>query len=482
MPERLPMAVAIASVISAAILWLGSAGWHWLVVPVTVCGVLCLLDALDWWAGATEPFDPVGLVGVVGIYFFQVAPLLTVASGHALRFIDQQPSDYRPWIGGMAMLHVVSLGVYRMVRQWTLARPARPAAARWYLESARARWVLPVLLVVTALTQVWVFARFGGVRGYVEAFERNTLLYDAFKGTGWILMISESFPILLMFGIGLAASRWAWTRRLAVVGVLLTAMIPVFVLFGGLRGSRATIIWGLFWAAGIAHTTIRPFTKRLLLAGIPLVLILAFVWGWYKDAGLRTTRLIAGETTAAIGVQRDWSVLLLSDLSRSDVQALALWRVMDERRHWTPAWGQTYLGSLALLVPARIWPSRPPGKIRWTTDLEDHVGAFARGRRTSRVYGLSGEAILNFGPLFVPVMYGAFGILVGTVRRCQLRWTETGDARRLLVPHLVTICLLALPLDSDNLVFLFVKAGAVPWLAVTLISTRLQPARAGTGA
>src|SRR5262249_26329541 len=88
---------------------------HWLLVPVTLCGILVGKDAIDWLLGRMNLFDPAGIIGVLGVHFFFLAPLLHVAWDYWLEYVVPPP-DWRDWIGEMAFLNLGGLLVYRFVR------------------------------------------------------------------------------------------------------------------------------------------------------------------------------------------------------------------------------------------------------------------------------------------------------------------------------------------------------------------------------
>jgi hypothetical protein len=44
--------------------------WHWFVIPVLMAGVLIGIDAVDWARGKMDLFDPIGLSGAFGWFFF----------------------------------------------------------------------------------------------------------------------------------------------------------------------------------------------------------------------------------------------------------------------------------------------------------------------------------------------------------------------------------------------------------------------------
>jgi hypothetical protein len=130
------------------------------------------------------------------------------------------------------------------------------------------------------------------------------------------------------------------------------------------------------------------------------------------------------------------------------------------------------MGAALLVVPKSLWPDRPVGKRKEGTELEYGAGSYKGERfKSTRVYGIAGEAMLNFGPLAVPLTFVVFGLVVGWVRRCLFTW-HTADSRLLLGPYLVNMCFVALVGDSDNLVFFVITNGAIPILVLGLSSTR----------
>jgi len=139
-------------------------------------------------------------------------------------------------------------------------------------------------------------------------------------------------------------------------------------------------------------------------------------------------------------------------------------------------WGLTYAGALAILIPRNIWPDRP--------DFKTDAGTEAQlGKSTPllslRVYGLAGEALLNFGPAGVVPMFALYGGLLGWYRRKFKSW-DLSDARMFLAPFWAVLFASAFVGDSDNLVFAALTHGAIVAIAVFAASKRLpasgQPA------
>jgi hypothetical protein len=329
-------------------------------------------------------------------------------------------------------------------------------------------------LLLSGALQCWVYARFGGVLGVIETFSDSIGKADSkhsLKGWGWIFMVSESFPVLAMILFAVWASRSAAARGwLAIVAVLFGYFL-LTIFFGGLHGSRSNTLYALFWAAGIIHFWIRPITRTFVFAGLGFLVLFMYLYGFYKDLGGEALTAFE-EGSLQEKNRRSFQGMLLGDLGRADVHAFLLHQLWKSDSDYQYAWGRTYLGSIALLVPASIWPDRPPNKTKEGTDAEFGAGTYDEGEwYSSHVYGIAGETMLNFGPFPVPLAYMLFGMIVGRLRRFLWR-LRAGDTRLLLFPLLVMSCFSILNSDSDNLLFNFIKDGLMPITAVW-IGTRV---------
>ena len=67
------------------------------------------------------------------------------------------------------------------------------------------------------------------------------------------------------------------------------------------------------------------------------------------------------------------------------------------------SYGKTYAEAFAFMIPKYLWPDRPEGKVTAGTEA-----LFGRGsydpvlHRATYIYGLAGEAMLNFPPALCP--------------------------------------------------------------------------------
>jgi hypothetical protein len=469
--ENVVIASLIVLLVTGGFLFSSDRFYHWFLIPLIICGVLTGTDAVAWIRGRLDLYDLIGIIGLFGFYFFFLAPLLHVQLDFWPDHLNPPP-DWRDWLGYMASLNVAGLVFYRLCRNiFKSNNDAHPRRSFWRIDPAIFRMVGSVSLAVAAASQIWVYARMGGIGGYMQAVQSDP---TALQGMGWIFMVSESVGVLAMFLliVHFQNGNMSWSKA---IGMLLLLFVLQLV-FAGLRGSRSQMIQYLFWLVGCIHFLVRPVPRKLIYAGSVFVLAFLYIYGFYKAGGA------AGLSQAAQGSSereqlgrttgRTFAAVLLGDLGRSDIQAFELYRLEHDHGDFTYALGRTYLGGISILIPHFLLPQRPETKVRWGTDIQNGTGRYAPAiAQSSRVYGLAGEAMLNFGPLSVPVIYGVFGLLVGWVRN-RISRLLPGDARFLLVPLVLYTCFAAIIGDSDNLIFGLVKDGFMPCLVVFACSVK----------
>lgn len=444
---------------------------HWFVIPVSVCGVLIGADAIDWLRGRLDLYDLSGILGVLGLHFFFLAPLLHVSWNFWLRV--SAPPDWRDWLGYMAILNLVGLILYRLCRQ-VLNNKKRLPRTYWEIQKSRFHLFVPLCIGIAIAMQIWTYVRFGGISGYMQSRVTNPA---AFRGWGWIFMISESAPILAtFFMIERFQERTIGWLRVAFALLLLFALQ---MLFGGLRGSRSATVLLLFWVVGCIHLLLRPVPRKLVLCGCIFLGAFMYFYGFYKTMGENAVQAFSGadkRQQIAQTTGRTSEFLILEDFGRADVQAFILYRLIEDGRDFDYAKGRTYLGALSLLVPSWVMSEKPETKVKEGTEIQSgHGGYVPTGSVSSRVYGLAGESMLNFGPISVPFAYAVFGLLVGWFRKSAGTLLRR-DARLLLVPFGVYLCISVLIGDSDNVVFGLIKNGFLP-LLVILCSVKRIPLR-----
>jgi hypothetical protein len=444
--------------------------FHWFLLPVSACGILAGVDVVRWLRGRFDAFDPRAVVGSLAFYGFFVAPILHAAWD--LYGVGNEMllwGDWRPWLGAMGCLNALGLVAYHCTHNWIFNRTA-PSAGRWQMDRKRFYPIFALALassVAGVTTYLW---ELGGISGVVDAYENNL---EAFVGKGWLLVLAWPLAVLSFIII-----VYAWTdRREAHRPRLATGMIFLSIagighfLLLGWYGSRATTIWALFWMAGIVHYQFRELSRKTVTAGLISLVVFMYFYGFYKEQKRASFEVLRSPALwlEPPGYQRDLKHLLLGDLARADSNALILHNLIKDPGDYDYRWGLTYLGAFGILIPRNIWPDRPEFKVDAGTEAQQGK---AVSWRASQVYGLSGEALLNFGPVGVVPMFAILGGVIGWYRRKLMNW-DARDSRMFLAPFFTILFAIALVGDSDNLVFGAVTQGVLITAAILSSSKRV---------
>jgi len=368
----------------------------------------------------------------------------------------------------VAGLNAAGLVVYRLSRYWAERHLPSGTTSIWRIDPQRFWPRVLLLLAATGILQAAVYAKFGGIAGYI-----HTILdlqdAEAVQGMGWILTLCETFPAFAIMAWAVAARSQPWLRSWAAIAAMLVCFFAIQLLFGGLRGSRGNTIWGLVGAIGIVHLFVRPISRRMLAAGAVTGLIFLYFYGFIKGAGVEGLEAIYDSTSReeiARKTGRNMDMVLLGDLGRSDVQAFLVYRLSQGDNSFHYALGRSYFGAVASLVPSALWRDKPPTKVKEGTDAQWGEGAYESfGVRSSRQYGIAGEALLNFGIWSIPLAFAVLGFATAVVRRFMSRLVE-GDARNFVVPLLSLSCVLLLVMDSENILLFLLKGVLIPLIAL----------------
>lgn len=480
--SRLTDVMISAIVCLLFIMFMGAANpilFHWFLIPLFACGVIIGADAVGWFRSRWDVLDPKGIIGVLGFYFFFISPMLFIFWEIDVAEVINPP-DWRPWYGLMACLNFVGLICYNLFQRWSFNKSGPYKISHWEIVPGRAVIVAPLAFLAAFVGQTVFLAAFGGWAGIIAWREYGTGV--GIRGMGPFMILGHSLPPLLLIALTIVHAKIGVRRKTSLITVvlLLLAFLACQLYVGGLRGSRSIIAWGMFWAAGIIHFFWRRLSiKWMLIAMIPFLLFM-YIYGFYKTLGRRAFGLFTGEATIESLVaesKRSFRAMLLGDFSRADIQAAITYTLAAKTRDYDYRFGKTYLFSSIAYVPYWMFPGAKPrawGKIAAGTEIQHGKGfwdPYGKWRRSKRVYGLAGEAMLNFGPIAIPFAFAVWGYLVGRFRRKLLARYPT-DAFFFLVPIFINLAFIALIADSDNLMYFLVDKIMVPFLVVRMMCTK----------
>jgi hypothetical protein len=448
---------------------------HWFILPVLVCGVILGKDAVDWVTGRKDPFDPKAIIGILGLHLFVLAPMLVVVFDYEYDAMSTPP-DWRPWLGAMALLNMLGLVGYQFAAS-SWPRKPKGRSRTWVINERRAFAVLIPALVISGLAQGYLWVKYGGVIGQIA----GTRGEDAVGGRFKYQLLANAFPILLL--IALTTLRGQRDRMKGKYSVAFFVLVAVFVMYfvvDGLRGSRSSIVWTLFWAAGVIHFFWRRLSAKLLILGLVPLMAFMYVYGFYKSYRgefLREYEQSSSLSELSERTGRTFDRMLIADLSRSDIQAFLVYRLYADDSVYSLRYGTTYLHAIPRsLLPGSLRGGQrgPPAKTVAGTELQYNTKSSLY--LSSKVYGLAGEAMLNFHIYGVLPAFLVFGLFVGWYRR-QLRSWDLYDARFFLAPLAANWFIAALIGDFDNLLTFSIAKALFP-LVVILLMVQRKPREA----
>jgi len=443
---------------------------HWLMFPLTLVGIQIGVDVVRVRRQEIDLFDPRSLVSFLGFHMFYIAPLLHLTLDYWPLYLEPA-QDWRQTLGVLASLNAGGLVIFRSILSVKSDRPHSYCGARTFAPKS---FYLTIFIAILLSLGFFVFTvqSFGGIEGYLSIVS-DRLDREALRGSGWQLIIAEAFPLMLFVFVVVGFREELSSRSPAVLATVFLGFVALQFFVGGLRGSRSNTIWPIIIALTIVHLLVRKISGYVVVFAIVVGLSFMYFYGFYKSLGTDALdRLQAGSSVSELSDDsgKDVEFLLLEDLSRIGIQAV----IVDRLQFSSPtlALGSTYVGDASIIVPSFILPreSRPDSKVEFGSDLLRGPGSADAGVLSSRIYGLGGEAMLNFGLIGVPLSFAVLGFVTRWASR-RYRFAELSRSipAVLLVAPLGVFSLMVLIGDLDNLIWFAIKQ-VLPIASVALLS------------
>ncbi len=454
----------IAGLVTTTFLCLSPSLWHWSTIPIGLCGYLIGIDLVRWLRGSYDSMDPRGLLGCFGFHFFFLAPLLQIYWGYVPRYVTPA-LDWQEALGLLSLVNVVGLMIYRI----GIAIPMQPSPSRVPpLDFRRFKTAALIAVAIGLTCYAWVIVRYGGISGYLSVVSDDR---EALTGAGPLLIVAESWP-LIVFALVVACSRDQLRRRTGLLVLLLVAFVLAQFLTGGLRGSRSNTIWPALIALGMVHILVKDVRKRTLALGAIVLVVFMYLYGVYKSVGGDIVEVAHGRADVAVLAEesgRGQRAVVLEDLARAPTQALLVDRLTHEGSY-PFGLGEGYAGDLTKYLPERLFPWAVKDKVDLGTSWLHGSSALEREWRSSRIYGLVGEGLLNFGWVGGILVFVPYTFLV---RRSTAYYLAARDTREvgagLVAPGLAIVLVLGLGSDLDNVAWFLMKQvipiALIVWLA-----------------
>lgn len=444
---------------------------HWFLLPVILCGLIVTPDAIKWFRGYYDVFDIKGVFGVFGFHFFFLAPILVAFYNPVMKTDGvHEINDWRPWLGYMGGMNVLGLASLAAGYRFIFNRTG-PVKKDYHVDYGKFGVIAIIAILISILCTIMVFIKMGGLAGIVAA-KLDTDEW-AWSGVGKYRIPMRCLPILVLFY--LTIKKGEISRNQFFAGMLVLSLSMVLQFFaGGMSGARYVVVFFVIWVLCIIHHYWAAIKPKFLISMAFLLLLYSYVYDMYKKSDEDFLAMLRGETSFAnVQYKAESTVgrLLIGDLSRADIQAWMLFRMTEMDFDFKYRYGLTYLNSPVWMIPQFMLPVRKgldSYKVRAGTEYMMGYGVYQEGiswKRSLKLYGLAGEAMLNFGPLGIPPMFFIYGCVFGYYRKKTISMINN-DLRWLFVPHVLILILLAMMSDSDNVFGYFWGAGVIPWTVI----------------
>jgi len=453
---------------------------HWFIFPLIPCGILIGADAAGWLRGKYDLFDPKGLLGVLGLHFFFTSQLLAIVWEAEAPVTAISLDDYRPWIGLLAVLNLFGLAIYRGVEHYVSnKRYKRETAKVWLCKESSWGWILLVFFAIAFIAQAYLIGQ-----GYIGRLSYDpTARAEVKGGTGILRLLSGAGPIFLIILLTLIRSKTASKPSNLIVVYIIMGIMGVFALFfGGLVGSRGATIWSVFWIGGIIHFFWRRIPVKHALVGLLALLVFMNIYGFFKKLGTSGLQMFAEEgfATAAAESGINIKAILIGDLSRTTVNTYMAYVLVEKPYSYDYRWGKTIIGDVLVQFPMWLYSNSynqtgTSGKMKAGTDLMMGSGvynAYDPFSKSRYAYGLTGQVMLNFGVLPIPLIFAVLGYFVGRLRRSISNW-EPYDMRFFMIPIYIHLLISFLTHDMENQLNAIIFKVALPFLIIWFISNKI---------
>lgn len=441
-------------------------------------GILILRDGIDFLTSKIDTFDPVGLIGIVGYFLFFISPVLQNHWDY-WPFIPNLTED-KDWMLFWALTNFFGILIYQYISRFGLNNKKNNIG--YYFNLKKFNIIMPIALLISFSMQMYVYSKFGGISGFVDTFtsRQNDGLVrageDPFEGLGLPMLFAESFKILIAIYLIFKLDKIKKYKGSFKFILLMVFLAIIFLLFGGLRGSRSSTIFALFFAAGMYHYWVKKISIKFVLVGILSVSAFLTTYYWYKIAGTEGIRAIydSNYRNSLNSARQDASKYVIArDLGRMDVQSLALKRYMSENYEYS--YGRTYATAVFSVVPKSIVPFKPDQVTKEKTEILYGVGSYIKDapRQTTLVLGQYGEAFINFGILGIFLYFSILGLIVRKIRQ-YIIVLKSWDVRRFLLPIISIVPILMMITDMNVIILNMTRYLFFPFLVFILCLTKVK--------
>ncbi|TCC96815.1 O-antigen polymerase [Pedobacter psychroterrae] len=457
--ERISVAIAVTSAINLFMLLALNVPFDWYLLPLTVCGIISVYQIV-YLIDITRQH---GLRLPLVFYFYctlwfscYLAPLLHFALNFWLIFNNSLilPGKWEPYVLIIATMNAIGLILFVFAYRFFYGL-RKPQNKIYLLQSNKKLNYVYLLCFISFAFQIFIYSKLGGISGFIAAYEARGE-EQSFAGYGILFIISEFFPIALVFIFYIKALYSPKLRNGKNIFIFLAILFVACIFFGGLRGSRSNTVLTMVQACLILHFFIRKFQIKEMVIGVAFLVSFMYVYKFYKQGG---TEAVTAYTEGKLDVSEykynfDVFDMLLTDFARADIQPYLVYRY--DNSNYQPKLGETYLGFIHFFPAFMVDKSAITTKKTAATELLYNYKGDVLGFYTTRIFGLLGEYILNFGYYTAFLIFLPLAFFIAALDKWVYSLAAS-DVRNFIVPLWILFVITLFNADLDNAIFFYIK-------------------------
>lgn len=461
---------------------------HWSSFFALACGLLISPDLIEWVRNKKKQiFDPNFFVALVIFVAYFFSPLLFLLYQDKASVGRVELINPKYWVGLTCILYLTGLIFYKIGYFIGIKFKIHP---KYVWKLSRNRFLLFALFIILLqfICQIIFVTAMGGFSGWInlKTYGGNIV---PIKGLGPIMVVGRSLPIVLAILITYITTKFSNERKQNLIKTNIFFIVIMFIqiLFTGLSGSRNSIIYSCLWFVFLIHYYWRPVSKKSISILFIFFLIFMYFYGFYKSLGLEAYNIYMEKkglnSVKKIAKDRNIYSLIVGDFSRVDVNAAQIYILRKKPWEYRLRNGTTYLDGVIPLIPRMLWKTKSPdsGKVIAGTEMlygphsyeqRGKIWRYGKGFRSTKIYGLLGEWLLNYGLFFHIIPFLIVGVVVGIFHSIY-KILRKDDVRTVLLPVGIILCFCMIINDFSNHFAYILYSAFLPFTLIFLSKKKL---------
>lgn len=279
----------------------------------------------------------------------------------------------------------------------------------------------------------------------------------------FLYMFIENLPLLMGWAyISYYLQRELRPSKLSFY-IMLFIIVLASLIVSGTRGSRISILLQISTYLILYGSVFRKIKFKNILIATIIAFVFNNFFSVYKYGGIEAFNeyLSTGYKPEYISNYQDNRKVILHDLGRSDVQAFIYDRVL-EKEYTPPYFPHSYLYALNNIIPNSLQPSIQLYSKESLGYSAQYYHPLTKELKSTRIYGVNGEAILNFGFAGLGLSFVLFGFIIYSSLHIAQRASSYGIT--LFLPLITLTPIYYLFYDFGNILFMLIKTWTIPLL------------------